>query len=197
MDILKIKHKHNAKRHQENTYSIHYSCSGFYNGGAIAPTICAIAVVNLYTKEVHSFALHNYIIQGKSIMESEHLLLSDFVNFFKTLNNPLFIHWSMDGLEYGFKAIYARAENFGLYDFDLTKIKDINLCKILDYSLINSLETYNCKRITVMSGKSEAQSFEKRNYNLVKLSTEGKALGLADLFEKYISDELSDDDMIL
>lgn len=193
MDIQRLKIKTIAKHNKENTYSIHYSCNKFYNGGAIAPTICSITIVNIYTKDLHTFALHNYIIQGKSLMESEQLLLNDFVNFFKTLSNPLFIHWSMDSLAYGFKAIYARAENFGIYDFNLSKIKDINLSNALDYSLIKSLEKNNCKSITVMNGNLEAECFEKRNYNLIKLSTEGKALGIAELFEKYISEDLIDD----
>ena len=181
---------------EENTYSIHYACSGFYYGGAIAPSICAISLVNLRTKEVYTFALHNYIIQGKSLIESEQQLLVDFVNFYKSLNNPIFIHWAMDSLEYGFKAIFARAENFGIYDFDLGKMQDINLNNLIDYNLIKSLEINNCKQITVMNGKDEAICFNKRDFNLVKLSIEGKVYGILNLFEKYISNDLVDYDIV-
>ena len=203
---------------EENTYSIHYACSGFYYGGAIAPSICAISLVNLRTKEVYTFALHNYIIQGKSLIESEQQLLVDFVNFYKSLNNPIFIHWAMDSLEYGFKAIFARAENFGIYDFDLGKMQDINLNNLIDYNLgdfkniqpkadinlnnlidynlIKSLEINNCKQITVMNGKDEAICFNKRDFNLVKLFIEGKVYGILNLFEKYISNDLVDYDIV-
>ncbi len=55
---------------EENTYSIHYACSGFsIMGGAIARQYHTISLVNLRTKEVYTFALHNYIIQGKSLIE--------------------------------------------------------------------------------------------------------------------------------
>lgn len=181
---------------EQNTYSIHYACSGFYYGGAITPSICAISIVNMKTKELHTFALHNYIIQGKSLMESEQQLLIDFINFYKSLSNPMFIHWAMDSLEYGFKAIFARAENFGIYDFDLGKMQDINLNNLIDYNLIKSLEMNNCNQITVMNGKDEAICFNKQDFNLVKLSTEGKVYGILNLFEKYISNDLVDFDII-
>ena len=190
MDEIKLQ----IKGREQDTYAIHYSCDGFYNGGAYAPAICSIVLVNYSTKAQHTFALNNYIVQGKSLMESEQQLLKDFIDFYKNLNNPLFVHWNMDGLEYGFNAIRARAENFGLYDFDLTKIKDYNLCTVFHTNLITSLEQNNCKRVTVLYGKDEASCFNKRAFEMVKMSTEGKAVGLIDLFEKYISNDLVDDD---
>lgn len=110
MDEIKLQIK--GKEH--DTYTIHYSCDGFYNGGAYAPAICTISLVNYATKELHSFALNNYLVQGKSLIESEQLMLKDFVGLYQNLNNPIFVHWNMDGLEYGFNAIRARAENFGI-----------------------------------------------------------------------------------
>lgn len=59
---------------------------------------------------------------------------------------------------------------------------------------MTSLEQNNCKRITVLNGKDEAICFNKRVFEMVKMSTEGKAWGLVDLFEKYISNDLVDDD---
>ena len=182
------------KDKEQDIYAIHYSCDGFYDGGAYAPTICSIALVNYATKELHTFALHNYVVQGKSLMESEQQLLKDFVDFYKNLNNPIFVHWNMDGLEFGFNAIRARAENFGLYDFDLTKIKDYNLCAVFHTNLIKSLEQNNSKRVTVLNGMDEANCFNKRAFEMVKMSTEGKVLGLVDLFEKYLSNDLVEDD---
>ncbi len=182
------------KDKEQDIYAIHYSCDGFYDGGAYAPTICSIALVNYATKELHTFALHNYVVQGKSLMESEQQLLKDFVDFYKNLNNPIFVHWNMDGLEFGFNAIRARAENFGLYDFDLTKIKDYNLCAVFHTNLITSLEQNNSKRVTVLNGMDEANCFNKRAFEMVKMSTEGKVLGLVDLFEKYLSNDLVEDD---
>ena len=178
------------KGREQDTFAIHYSCECFHNGGAVAPAVCTISIVNYKSKELHTFALHNYMIQGKSLLESEQQLLKDFIEFYKSLNNPLFIHWAMDSLEYGFKAIYARAENYGLYDFDLSQIEDFNLSEVIDSGLIKSLEENNCKRVTVLGGKDEAICFNKRAFDMVKMSTEGKVLGIMDLFEKYLSNDL-------
>ncbi len=81
-----------------------------------------------------------------------------------------------------------------MYGFDITKIKDYNLSTVFHTNLMTSLEQNNCKRITVLNGKNEAICFNKRVFEMVKMSTEGKALGLVDLFEKYISNDLVDDD---
>lgn len=59
------------KGKERETYSIHYSCNGFYYGGAVAPAICCIAMTNLKTLEKHVFALHNYIINGKCLVDAE------------------------------------------------------------------------------------------------------------------------------
>lgn len=192
MDEIKLQ----IKGREQDAYTIHYSCDGFYNGGAYAPAICSIAAVNYGTRELHTFTLNNYLVQGKSLIESEQLMLKDFVSFYQNLNNPIFVHWNMDGLEYGFNAIRARAENFGMYDFHLTKIKDYNLSAVFHANLITSLEQNNCKRVTVLYGKDEAICFNKRAFETVRMSTEGKALGLVDLFEKYISNNLAEDDDI-
>ena len=184
------------KGREQDTFAIHYSCECFHNGGAIAPAICTITVVNYKTKEIKTFASHNYLIQGKSLLESEQQLLKDFIEFYKSLNKPLFIHWAMDSLEYGFKPIRARAENFGLYDFDLSQVEDFNISEVLKFGIIKSLTDNGCKRITVLNGKDEAICFNKRDFNMVKMSTEGKALGIMDLFEKYLSNDIVDYDEI-
>ncbi len=170
---------------KQNIYSIHYSCSGFYNGGALAPSICCIAIYNIKTEEMHSFSLDNYIKQGKSLMEAERLLLTDFTEFFNKINDSFFIHWLMDGATFGFKAIWARCSNFGIDNLELNKLIDFNLANCSDFNLIDSLEENNCKKVTVLHGKNEAIGFNNQNFKIVALSTEAKAIGLAELFKKY------------
>lgn len=167
-------------------YSIHYSCSGFYNGGAVAPTICCIALYNIKTNKIKAFSLQNGIKQGKSIIESEQILLQEFVEFFGSIKNPFIIHWGMDSLEFGFKAIMARCENFGIDEVNLDKIIDFNLAKYSNYNLLGTLEINDCKSVSVLSGKEEVLCFNKRDYNMVKHSTETKAYGLAEVFKKYV-----------
>lgn len=84
------------------------------------------------------------------------------------------------------------AVNYGLYDIDLTKFKDFDLSKEIDFGLIKNLEINNCKKVTVLDGKEEAICFNKFAFNMVKMSTEGKVLGIIELFEKYLNNDLTD-----
>lgn len=169
-----------------NIYSIHYSCSGFHDGGAIAPTICCIALFNIRTKKMKSFSITDGIKQGKSVMESEQNLLKEFVEFFNSIKTPFIIHWNMDSLEYGFKAIMSRCENFGLPDLELDKAVEFNLSKYSKFNLMDTLEISNNKSVSVLTGKQEAYCFNKRDFKTVKLSTEAKAFGIAEIFKQYV-----------
>ena len=174
-------------------YSIHYSCSGFYRGGAISPTICCIALYNIKTKNLTSFSLQDGINQGLSMIDSERLLLNSFVEFFNKIETPFLIHWNMGMLEYGFKAIMARCENFGITNLNINNSIDFDLAKYSSFNLLSTLAVNNCKKVTTLSGKEEASCFNKRDYNLVKLSTEAKAYGLAEVFKKYVNGNWSYD----
>ena len=186
MDEIKLL----IKGQEKNSFTIHYSCNGFYNGGSVAPTVCAIALVNLKTNELHSFSLQNYIIQGKCLIEAEKQLLEDFISFFNNLKNPILIHWNMAGLEYGFKAIRARCENFGFYDLSFNDLKSIDFNLVTNRSLVWLLKEYYCDSLDILSGKEELSCFEKRNYSAVKLSTEAKTKGLRKVVNLFLKDEI-------
>ena len=168
-----------------NIYSIHYSCSGFYNGGAIAPTICCIALCNVKTNKLTSFSIETGLKQGLSLIHSEGRLLKEFIEFTSKINNPVFVHWNMIGLEYGFKSISARCENFGLEMFNMNEILDFNISEYSKYNFLDALDIIDSKKVTILTGKQEATCFDKKEYKLVRLSTEAKALGLVELFKNY------------
>lgn len=153
--------------------------------------ICSIAIVNHKTSELHSFSLQNYIIQGKSLMDSEKELLSNFVNFFNSLKNPIFIHWNMTGLEYGFKAIRARCENYGFYNLSFANLTTFNLKDLTIYSLYGLLENNYCASLDILKGREELICFKKRNYNMVKLSTEAKAIGLNKIMKLVMKNKVN------
>lgn len=186
MDKIKLL----TKGQEANTYSIHYSCNGLYDGGAVAPTICCIALTNLKTNELHTFALQNYVAEGKCLIEAEKQLLSDFVNFYNGLKNPLFVHWRMNSSEFGFKAINARCENYGIYNLSFLKLKTIDLNFYIYLSFNNVLKRYDCDNPYLLSGKDELYYFNKRNYNAVKLSTEAKSLGINSILKLIIKDKV-------
>ena len=189
MNDLKLQLKGN----EDNTYTIHYSCSGFYSGGAVAPTICCIAITNVKTQELHTFALSNYIAEGKCLVDAERQLLVDFTNFWNSLKNLTLIHWRMDSLEYGFSAILARCENYGLNNVSFVNTIAIDISVKLSSSLQWELEKHQCHCVNMLSGKNEATCFEKRNFNAVKLSTEAKSMGMAKLVNKILKNEIDDE----
>lgn len=96
----------------------------------------------------------------------------------------------MDGLEYGFKAITARCENYGIYDISFSKVKNINLEDYSALSLQKTLERYQCNSVDFLSGKDEASCFEKRNYNAVKLSTVAKSVGIIQLLNLALKNSI-------
>ena len=63
------------KGKERDTYSIHYSCNGFYSGDAVAPVICCIAMVNLKSNEKHIFEKVNdlcYFACLENLQESDY-----------------------------------------------------------------------------------------------------------------------------
>ena len=168
-----------------NVYSIHYSCNSLYCGGTIAPTICCIALCNIKTKEMISFSIDEGIKKGLSLVNSEEKLLKDFIKFCNKLENPFFAHWDMSSLEFGFKAILARCENFGIEPFDLNNVLDFNLSKKSEFYLKETLDIIGWKKPTYLTGKQEAAMFDKKEFAAINRSTQCKARGLAELFVNY------------
>ena len=189
MDKIKLL----TKGQEANTYSIHYSCNGFYDGGAVAPTICCIALTNLKSGELHTFALQNYIIEGKCLIEAEKQLLNDFTNFYNNLKNPILVNWRMDGSEFGFKAINARCENYGIYNLSFLNARSLNLYRRFHITFENLLKINDCDSPYLLSGRDESDYFDMRNYNAVKLSTESKSIGLNKLLNLIIKDKVDFD----
>ena len=189
MDKIKLL----TKGQEANTYSIHYSCNGFYDGGAVAPTICCIALTNLKSGELHTFALQNYVVEGKCLIEAEKQLLSDFSNFYNSIKNPVLVNWRMNSSEFGFKAIIARCENYGIYNLSFMNTKNIDLYRYLQFPLHNILKSNNYNSPYLLNGKDEAIYFNKRNYNAVKLSTEAKSIGINEFLKLIIKDKVDFD----
>ena len=170
-------------------YSIHYSCDGFYDGGAVAPTICCIAMYNIKTDRLITFSIDRGLKLGLSLIQSEEKLLRDFVDFCKQRRNLFFAHWNMNSLQYGFKAITARCENFGINMFNINECLNFNLDEVSKYNLLDTFDCISYNSSSVLSGKQELICFNKRNYGLVRLSTEAKAIGISQLFKNYTNGE--------
>lgn len=115
----------------DNCYFIHYACDGFYSGSCPAPRISCIVIYNMKTNQCYKFSISERLATSSIDVETAELeLLEDFNRFIKRLPDVCFIHWNMQANGFGFKAMQARANDFGI-DF-LCLIKTIYLtCRLM------------------------------------------------------------------
>ena len=168
-----------------NAFSIHYSCNGFYDGGAVAPTICCLALCNIKNDKLYTFSIDKGLKEGLSLIKSEEKLLKEFVRFCTKKENLFLVHWNMNSLQYGFNVISARCENFGIEMFNLKECLNFDLNQQSKFYLLDTFGCISYNNSCLLSGKQELNCFNKRNYGLVRLSTEAKAIGLCKLFRNY------------
>ena len=61
----------------------------------------------------------------------------------------------------------------------------------IEGSLFGAFEDYGYLSPAFLSGKEELACFDKRSYNLVKCSTDAKAIGIMALFKKLMKNEIT------
>ena len=98
---------------REDCYFIHYASNGFYSGSILAPKISCIVIYNLKSDKGYRFNIADHL-EGNSKEEAERLTLENFKLVFTKISNVSFIHWNMTANGFGFKAIQARAQDFGI-----------------------------------------------------------------------------------
>lgn len=174
-------------------FIIHYSCESFLDVKQGSPTIVSIAIKNLYSGQVLTFALCDF--------ESEQTMLDAYFQFLENNRDKLFVHWNMTDTVYGFEAIRNRYQQVtgkagitipGDQLFDLDDIvekkygkryashpKLLNLAQINHYSLLG-----------FRSGKDEAELFKQSAFFENKLSTIRKTHVIANVLEDLLSDKL-------
>lgn len=177
-------------------FIIHYSCESFLDVKQGSPTIVSIAIKNLYSGQVQSFALCDF--------ESEQIMLEGYFQFLENNRDKLYVHWNMTDTVYGFEAIRNRYHQItgktgvsipGEQLFDLDDIvekkygkryashpKLLSLAQINRYSLLG-----------FRSGKDEAELFKQSAFFENKLSTIRKTHVIANILEDVLSDRLLTD----
>ena len=173
-------------------FFIHYASDGFYNGTSPSPKISCILIYNYKNEEAYKFEIADHL-DGNSLEEAERLTLEHFSTLFTKKPNICFIHWNMQAEGFGFKAIQARAKEFGI---DIP-IPDNNRL----FDLASYVEYFAGKKLSIkqvlwfnsllnnkfLDGKTEAEYFKKRKFLEIYNSVHSKILGLA-----FIVEELRD-----
>ena len=127
----------------KNCYFIHYASDGFYNGMTPAPRISCIGIFNNSMDVRKVFSIDTYF-QSHSVEDSEKFLLKEFKSFIESKPDISFIHWNMNGKGFGFKALWARAEELGI---NLPEIKEENLFDLASYVAYLSEKRLSIKQI--------------------------------------------------
>ncbi|HHT9890255.1 TPA: hypothetical protein ACT9KI_002433, partial [Legionella pneumophila] len=105
----------------EHVLVIHYSCESFYDRESMcSPRITSIAVTNLYSRQTHSFSIHQEAEINGSLEDIDNnydFLEKEMLNkFYKFVDHHLicrWVHWNMKNSNYGFLAIEHRFRVLG------------------------------------------------------------------------------------
>ena len=173
--------------------AIHYSCESFITSHGRTPRVTSISIRNLKNDQSTSFSIHLQAqISGKDFnnineedydtLEKE--MLSHFYEFVKKHSTHKWVHWNMRNANYGFEAIKNRYRILGgepnEIDNDLKHDLPIIISKIFTKNyekhepngkLLNLVQRNNITDRDVLTGKAEAEAFDKKNYLKLHMST--------------------------
>ena len=177
---------------RNNCFFIHYASDGFYNGSSPAPKVSCITIWNKKTQEKYKFDIQDHTTNN-SIEQAEKETLAHFKTLFEKRPDVCFIHWNMTANGFGFKAIQARAQEFGIEIpipdkenlFDLSAYieylagKKLSIKQILWFNSLLDNE--------YLDGKTEAEYFKKWKFEEIRKSVHSKIMALS-----FLVDEIKD-----
>ncbi len=175
---------------------VHYSCESFLDVKKGSPTIVSIAIKDLSSGQVITFALCDY--------ESEERMLEAYFQHLNNNRDKLYVHWNMNDTVYGFEAIRNRysqitgQHGIGIPSDQLFDLDDLvekkygkhyaSHPKLYDLARINRYSMLGFR-----SGKDEAELFKQAAFFENKLSTIRKVHIIANILEDFLSDRLLTD----
>ena len=195
--------------HPEQVIVIHYSCESFYNRpDGLSPRITSIAVRRLHSGITDSFSIHQVAEEkGYDIAaldqhynQLEKMMLDRFYDYARANGNYKWLHWNMRDINYGFPALAHRYRVLKgkPHVFDENKLHDLSRL-LLDLYGINYIEHPRLENVMkknnftnkdFLTGKQEAEAFEKGEYVKLHQSTLRKVDIFADLLKRSDGDAL-------
>ncbi|MDQ1610933.1 MAG: hypothetical protein QOG00_864 [Pyrinomonadaceae bacterium] len=173
-----------------STNVIHYSCESFYNRrDGTSPRITSIAIQNLSNGQTVSFSIHQIAERYKYSLheidqhydELEREVLTEFYKFVQNHLNNKWVHWNMRDINYGFRAIEHRCAVLEGTPIHIPQANLFDLARMLidiyghDYishpRLEKLMEKNGIGRKDFLSGREEAEAFEKKDYVKLHQST--------------------------
>jgi hypothetical protein len=188
---------------------IHYSCQSFYGReDGTSPRITSIAVHNYTSGQTESFSIHmtaekdriDFIDIENKYNDLEKKMLKEFYTYVQEHKDYIWIHWNMRNSSYGFQAIEHRYSVLGGKPVIIpyTNRVDLSLQLINYYGAgymnnprMESLIKLNkISSLDFLSGKEEADAFEKKEYVKLHKSTLRKVLIFTDIISRVNNNKL-------
>lgn len=174
----------------EHAVVIHYSCESFYDReNPHSPRVTSIAVRNLDSGQTKSFSIH-LVAERRRVLDSieqhydalEKEMLEDFFQTVRERQHSKWLHWNMRDANYGFEALENRLKALGGTPVAVVpedKRADLSRMLVSIYGVgyiphprLEKLMEKN--RITAkdfLTGKQEAEAFEKKQFVKLHQST--------------------------
>jgi hypothetical protein len=184
----------------KNVFFIHYSCESFYDRPqGRSARVTSIAVRNLASGQTKTFSIHKSAEEKEVPFAEidacydnlEKDLLKNYFSHISKMSTSWFVHWNMRDENYGFSAIEHRGRVLGVKPEVVSDDRKLDLSRTLidiygtGYIGHPRLETLLAKNdvrpLDFLSGKAEAEAFEKKEYWKLHLSTLRKVDVLADV----------------
>lgn len=191
---------------------LHYSCESFYDiKDGRTPRVTSIAARNFSTGQTLSFSIHKSAEQSHVPLseiterydELERHMLDEYFDFLKSRHGYSFIHWNMRDINYGFQAIEHRYKVLGGDPFIVDDSRKFDLPRELiakfgvGYAphgksgrLHSLMEINHITAKDALTGKDEAEAFEKGEYVKLHQSTLRKVDVMANLLERVFDGSL-------
>lgn len=191
---------------QNDVFVVHYACESFKKEHGKRPSISAIAIKKFNTTQSYFFSPDKtgegccYASKEEAVSrwdEFEAKMLREFCEFVCKYPNATWVHWNMRNESYGFDAIALRFLALTKEPLSLNIINKLDLAALFadiygnDYiehpRLERLMRKNNIADLDFMSGVEEAEAFERKAFNAIRLSVLRK-VEVIDIFLRLARD---------
>lgn len=196
------------ENNKKKVFIIHYSCESFIKHSQRTPRISSIAIRNYESDQTYSFSISKIAEIEKKSMEQlceeydelEKKMLNEYFEFLNGHMDCYYVHWNMRDINYGFEALKHRFKVLGGMPVNLDEDRLLDLNKLLieyygtNYAshprLQKLMEINNISNMNFLTGKEEAECFDRCEYIKLHLSTLKKVDVLYNILNRQVNGTL-------